>query len=58
VTCANGSIATPHGMAAALKAEAPQAPYGPDTAPVTWRHILQRIKRKDANRRKARRGWR
>lgn len=50
--------ATPHGVAAALKAEAPQAPHGPDAAPVTWRHVIQRSNRKDANRRKAKRGWR
>ena len=58
VTCGNGSLATPHGTAAALKAEAPQPAYGPDAAPVSWWHVIQRSNRKAANRRKARRGWR
>lgn len=51
-------LATPHGVAAALKAEAPQAPAGPDDAPPMWRHIIQRANRRAADRRKAKRGWR
>ena len=66
------SLATPHGTAAALKAEAPQRAQVLDGKSVWFmpdgrtlrlsakgsKRMRQRIARKAANRRKARRGWR
>lgn len=49
-------LATPHGTAAALRAEAPQARRSTYAGDPT--RIDQRTDRKAANRRKAKRGWR
>ena len=44
-------------IAAAIKAEAPQATHGPLTAPPTWNRIRQRAARKVRMARIRRRGW-
>ena len=44
-------------IAAAIKAEAPQATHGPLTAPPTWNRIRQRAARKSRMARIRRRGW-